>query len=1201
MSSHGLLECPNCHGLFIVEKADQVAITCPRCQHTRLHRNVRYTETGPVAELREIRSRLNADRAGEAHPDQTVAEQGDQVYWAPSISDGWSPEYEDVFQTQAEQLAERQRTSQREAFADEVEFGVDAPAPVRPDEDLPVRSPVDEANAIEVEDVADLPAVTNETTLAFETAGQTFVDGGQQSLAAEVSELEPTVTETDRLLEALLPATIGGIADFARRRDFDARTAHQLAHVLIHERGIVAGNGAWAHAAAKFALIYQDSSAVEGVGETWSDRIDAVRRRAGLSLTADGSISRADAERQVTRATLLRTLTAFASGQDAAREGFGREDLIRSVVPALALRERPPRLRVTLDRREWLNVLSGDDTRRIERLLDVLEVLSIVVDVRITVPGGLDGKLFGELEEALPVWTDERLTETRDRFHSRSADGHDRPAPLEAYRAARKYAGRGSTKKYSVLAALSQDDLQRASAVVETGVCLAADGSVYGYLADLADAGLAEQVGHKWRQTPLGAAAAELLNDALVLVHPEQQANWTGLATPCNSTNKCSAQRQPSHGEGDPAGETATADRTDRLPPTARSLDRDIARVKPPQGATHLQYFGEYDADHHRYSSEFQHRVLRSLAQDAVVTSVDTPTEELYPAPESVDRDLEDGDDLGAGKVTQANFNSKTATLVAPLQWGGSDSMLTRLGRMLFDPHLWEQMSMDERIGDDLGRIPLDGLDIDDDVEGYLYGHQFGWLATDDDHPAVDPDKTVRANWVARVRGRCAHLLELLADDETYQNAEQGKALKELGQGILTMGTKLLHAVGIEVVFPIRVPNVGNLLRNPSALADFCDFFRYTVPKHFTFGHHAANRHTVETDGERLKHRLSLEMDETDRHAEPTAQWVIQGGSADPTAAGADDLRPFVEDALGAVEPREAVAEGAEDAPVIDISVTSASTYRWARDYLERELAEKGWEDLRGDRSQWVNPDSDDIERLARVLVAMTARGEAWRTSGLAIAEAVHSLPAREGTEQLTTRDIEYALSQISPEHVLPTLPPSAGKCLQELLAADEPLRARELYEERVGISESMWRTIREDLEGLQFVTREDDGLLVATVSPWWSSRDGGVRTLDDEEELWMAAMHEDGHVNWGALVLLDDADLLHNPDGAFGADVWKRPPKDIDIGELRALDRRLGAWAPVIATLVDEAPDQEAMTVARVGRLPAGLENRQTALVAGE
>jgi len=117
----------------------------------------------------------------------------------------------------------------------------------------------------------------------------------------------------------------------------------------------------------------------------------------------------------------------------------------------------------------------------------------------------------------------------------------------------------------------------------------------------------------------------------------------------------------------------------------------------------------------------------------------------------------------------------------------------------------------------------------------------------------------------------------------------------------------------------------------------------------------------LEDREQKLKMRLPYDVDEADPTMHLTASWVFSG----PTMT---DLKADIEEAIEreAGEIREAIADGTETAPVMEIPVQISNTYTATRELIEEFATSKGYEvSYRGD----IHERDDDLERLTRLFL----------------------------------------------------------------------------------------------------------------------------------------------------------------------------------------------------------------------------------------
>jgi len=326
-------------------------------------------------------------------------------------------------------------------------------------------------------------------------------------------------------------------------------------------------------------------------------------------------------------------------------------------------------------------------------------------------------------------------------------------------------------------------------------------------------------------------------------------------------------------------------------------------------------------------------------------------------------------------------------------------------------------------------------------------------------------------------------------------NSDDIEARKELFrdlQGLIASATQLYYAIGVDVTINIRMPDTGMLIRDEKRLNDFLDFARYTVPKQSVYGIHSGYRMLLEDREEKLKKRLPYDVDSSDPAMHLTASWVFSG----PTMT---DLKPQIEQAIEreASEIREAIADGTEAAPVMEIPVQISNTYTATRELVEEFATAKGYEvSHRGD----IHERNDDLERLVRLFLRVLGTADRpHRACPSDVAEAMlHIARSTQTFDFISIRDIAYGLSQLPAERLLPDLPPTATKLLKTLLDADEPMGRSEIIE-AAGISGSSYDRYINELAAWDIIEpTESEGRRrwEGHLEPWWSPPESSRRTV---------------------------------------------------------------------------------------------------------
>ena len=239
----------------------------------------------------------------------------------------------------------------------------------------------------------------------------------------------------------------------------------------------------------------------------------------------------------------------------------------------------------------------------------------------------------------------------------------------------------------------------------------------------------------------------------------------------------------------------------------------------------------------------------------------------------------------------------------------------------------------------------------------------------------------------------------------------------------------------------------------------------------------------LEDREQKLKMRLPYDVDEADPTMHLTASWVFSG----PTMT---DLKPEIEQAIEreASEIREAIADGTEAAPVMEIPVQIANSYTAIRDLIEEYATTKGYNvSHQGD----IHEGKHDLERLARLFLrVLGTEDRPHRACPHDVAEAMlHIARSTQSFDFISVKDISYGLSQLPVDRLLPELPPTATKLLKTLLNASEPMGRSTIIEE-AGISGSSYDRYINELAAWDIIEPTESGgrrQWEAHLEPWWS------------------------------------------------------------------------------------------------------------------
>ncbi|WP_240471189.1 plasmid replication protein RepH [Halorubrum tropicale] len=690
------------------------------------------------------------------------------------------------------------------------------------------------------------------------------------------------------------------------------------------------------------------------------------------------------------------------------------------------LDEQPRVVTLLLDGPEWISL---GDRRTGVRALAAIAVLADAFDVRIVASPGLRR----ELVKRYPRWTSVHLdlTASRERSHT-EARHDDHPAwtalaGLESTPRKRQLLGSLTTARERTYRDLEQDH----EVDIEAG-------TVSRYVLDLADRGLVtiSRNGeyNTVRLTPLGETATErFLTAENELIHPDQRRlDGCLTATPHESTSTVSPRR-----EG---------------PPGAPSIDGCLAATGETEtAAEYVQWLtGPEDV-----SASQLHRRFATVAHDDSVTLVDD-----HP------HAFEDG--------RVAYLSHTTDETLVVLQWGGPLATLGRLAGALLSDIALSKILTPSRFGREFEAIHDSATDYDA-PRLLRRGHQVGWYSDDEETYEAWRDRitTVRDRLLAR-------LAKLTASDDT---AARRKLFEDL-HGLVASATHLYHAVGVDLTTTIRIPDTDALTRNTTRLQNLCEFLAKTVPKQSVYGIHSGYRMLFEDRPEKLRRRLPSQV-EPDIQLDLTMSWVVAG----PTATALQDaITTALQEELTTV--REAIADGTEQAPTLEIPVVDGTTYPAIRRVID-EIAMI--HDV-----QWT---PHERQRLVRLCLRSFGPSDTTRRACpydvvvsllRALSESQHPPPAT----------VERAAATLPATRFRPDLTPTATKLYATLLQADRPLGRTDLID-RAGISASSYDRRVSDIQALERVravqvegrrrwTIDDATSQIPSIS-WWPAHVGAT------------------------------------------------------------------------------------------------------------
>lgn len=1006
--------------------------------------------------------------------------------------------------------------------------------------------------------------------------GVSLVEPGQQATLDRrvVHTVGPRASEwLPDVLDVLLPAAARAVRALATEYDSrilnDGRPRLFPQEILHRKHGISALAGSWADAITKYALRYA------GVDpETLTERECVKRDR------------------------LVDALTQVGTGRDALNSGLDALD--KSIVPLLDAvhsdtdeNAQTPTFSVFLDGPAWTDVA---DERTAERALDALATLGQVVDIQLV----CSPQLEAHLERVHPEWYDEhlRLTDYGDGSARWPPHDDDEETLMEAWKVVREFTPDGG--RLRLLAALSSTDgdkdeestcsrevraLKRDS---ELGLSV---GTVDRYVRELADEHglLTIDDRRKYNHVSLterGRAAQRLLDTDARPRHPAQ----SQLETHLTRTPQCRAGTVYRAGQQGypPTASSSSSVSSPEVSPTVSSLTSStaeewLANTGHAKEDGFIQWLGGPDKDARNPHKSgildawgMHERLLAGQRVDGI-TLVDDP----------IDR-FEDG------RVGYLSCFEDHAQVV--VQWGGSLCTLVRIASVLLSSKAFGKLLTITTLGEEFERV-YDGT-FTDTVDDILYlGTQLGWLPRD----AYEYDYD---NYRGRLEGVRQLLLKKLGELANSDDTEARTELYNDAHGLLTLATHLYRAAGLDVTIHLRVPDTTMLQRDESRYEDFLTFLQHTVPKQTAYGVHSGYRSLLEHRAEKLKMRLPIDVDPTEPTADVTAAWVITG----PDASG---MQRDIEKALAANDEqvREAVREGNEAAPTLDIPVATGNTYGALKPIVERHATRKGYrleEQTRDARqhqpsslsNQTSTAPKHDIERLLRCCMAALGR-EPDRASPYDVAETLLHI-GKNGipNASLTLSDIEYGLSRVPVDRLFPALPPSATAIIKVLLSADEPLGRSDIIEQ-AGISGSSYDRHIDELAALAIVEpvgENSNRRWQAYIEPWWSPTsehteprtDAGFTVNGDAPPTGSPRASD---IFWWLIVVLGIDDVRDD------IELFSWPP---DLDEIARAAPVCERWLAFVQTYFDSDLGSEpatATSVARIGCPPASMHSAQTHL----
>jgi len=350
---------------------------------------------------------------------------------------------------------------------------------------------------------------------------------------------------------------------------------------------------------------------------------------------------------------------------------------------------------------------------------------------------------------------------------------------------------------------------------------------------------------------------------------------------------------------------------------------------------------------------------------------------------------------------------------------------------------------------------------------------QIGWLDADS---VIDQDGldylAIRDHLYQVGRSVLARLSNLddMADDEREYFRD--------AHGLLASMTALLDRVGVGTTIQLRFPDCEAARTNENVRNDVVSFLANTAPKQSRYGAHSGWRQ-VESRPDKLKYRLPMDIDPTQRTADLTASWVVIGD-------GMDGLRDDVVAAPRRRGTRDAIQDGDEEGYRDRRAGPRWRDVRHAKAVVEDLISKKGWNTIR-----------QDTDRVTRALMGVLSHAPG-RVSPTIVADALLGMGTNEYGLDLRMGDVRAGLARVASEELFPTLAPSSGKLVRALVTADGRLEAGALAD-AAGIHRRTYATHMDTLETLDLVNRTDDGWGL-TLEPWWAPEaDRGALTRQPE------------------------------------------------------------------------------------------------------
>lgn len=397
-------------------------------------------------------------------------------------------------------------------------------------------------------------------------------------------------------------------------------------------------------------------------------------------------------------------------------------------------------------------------------------------------------------------------------------------------------------------------------------------------------------------------------------------------------------------------------------------------------------------------------------------------------------------------------------------EWGGALPTLVRIASTLLSQFAFDNILTKPRLK------PVLDNPVSEDV--LRLGRQIGWI------------KKAEYSHIKQALSKNSNALIPQIRGAKYDK-KSWISVASNAHGLIASATALYDAIDLDVCIQIRVPDTAELQRDNYRYQSLIEFFSHTIPKQALYHGNSAQRHLLETDGDKLKYRLPTQIDPTNNQAELTASWALVG----------PDVGEFLEDIASELESlhvREQVASGSETGIEVPIEL-----YR--TDSLDAVI---GTIELMLDTCGRELCSTIDTVAVAKVCCyALSHPREERYPSLFDVAEVfLHANRLAPEGAPLGIEHICGGLGWLDDERVYPWLPVSASKMSAALFRAPNSLQRKEILN-KAEISTSSYERYRSDLDDL--------GLLVNTGNYQYEPVVPGQHKMTDDFELsWFFKPH---------------------------------------------------------------------------------------------